>query len=227
MSLWAMSGAPLLVGADLTKLSDSTLATVTNAGVLAVDQDALGLQAVKVSETADGLQIWSKALSTPGERAVLLLNRTGEAASMTVNWGELGLAESSPASVKDVWAGKDLGAFNSSYSTTVPARDAVLVIVHGSEGKMNTYSAADGEKQSSGGVDVLPGRPVRFMQIARKLKLPVFKLPTPTRTKSPRFAELRVNGRIATRVAFPSTRSASMVGTIWIEALAGPGGGDE
>src|SRR5579863_7432912 len=45
MSLWAISGAPLLVGADLAKLTPETLAMLTNKAVLAVDQDALGLQA--------------------------------------------------------------------------------------------------------------------------------------------------------------------------------------
>ena len=71
MSLWAISGAPLLLGADLTTLSDAALATVTNPEVLAVDQDPLGLQGVKVSSHGDGLEVWSKALSTSGERAVL------------------------------------------------------------------------------------------------------------------------------------------------------------
>jgi hypothetical protein len=219
MSLWAMSGAPLLVGADLTRLSDTTLATLTNSDVLAVDQDTLGLQAVKVSETGDGLQVWSKALSTAGERAVLLLNRTGEAASMTVNWSELGLAESSPASVKDIWAGKDLGAFNSSYSTTVPALDAVMVIVHGSEGKMNAYTATGDGKQSSGGVIVLRGRPVSFTRVASRDKLARIRIAYTNPDQAPRFAELRVNSRIATRIAFPSTGSAGIVGAIWIEAL--------
>src|SRR6266567_4595912 len=80
-SLWAMSGAPLLVGADLTKLSPETLATLTNPAVLAIDQDALGLQAVKVSEPEKGLQVWAKPLSANGTRAVLLLNRTGTSAN--------------------------------------------------------------------------------------------------------------------------------------------------
>jgi hypothetical protein len=219
MSLWAMSGAPLLAGADLTKLSDTTLATLTNSDVLAVDQDALGLQAVMVSETGDGLQVWSKALATAGERAVLLLNRTGEAASMTVNWSDLGLAESSPASVKDIWAGKDLGAFNSSYSTTVPALDAMMVIVRGSEGKMNTYTAAGNGKQSSGAAAVLRSRPVSFARVTSRDKVARVQIAYTNPDKAPRVAELRVNGRIATRIAFPSTGSANIVGSIWIEAL--------
>ena len=63
MSLWAISGAPLLVGADLAKLSPETLAMLTNKAVLAVDQDALGLQAVKVAEPDKGVQVWSKPLA--------------------------------------------------------------------------------------------------------------------------------------------------------------------
>ena len=67
MSLWAISAAPLLVGADLTTMSDSTRATLTNPDVLAVDQDSLGLQGVKVASSGNGLEVWSKALATPGE----------------------------------------------------------------------------------------------------------------------------------------------------------------
>jgi len=44
--------------------------------VLAIDQDALGLQAVKVAEAGKGLEVWAKPLAKAGERAVLLLNRT-------------------------------------------------------------------------------------------------------------------------------------------------------
>jgi hypothetical protein len=208
ISLWAISGAPLLVGADLAKLSDATLATLTNPAVIAVDQDALGLQAVKVSESGNGLEVWSKALSTAGERAVLLLNRTGEAASMAVNWSELGLADSSPASVKDVWAGKDLGAFNSSYSATVPALDAVMVIVRGSEGKFTTYAASGATTQ-----------PLSFTHVASRAQVARIQIAYTNPDKMTRFAELRVNGRIATRIAFPSTGSGNVPGAIWIESL--------
>ena len=77
--------------------------------MLAIDQDSLGLQGVKVASYGDGLEVWSKALATPGERAVLLLNRTGDPASIKVNWSDLGLADSSPATVKDVWVGQGPG----------------------------------------------------------------------------------------------------------------------
>src|SRR5580698_9568519 len=95
MSLWAISGGPLLVGADLARLSPADIATLTNPDVLRVDQDSLGLQSVKVASPAPGLEVWSKPLSTAGERAVLLLNRTASPAAIAVRWSELGLRDDS------------------------------------------------------------------------------------------------------------------------------------
>src|SRR5580698_9664541 len=139
MSLWAISGGPLLLGADLTKLTVADLTTLTNADVVRIDQDSLGLQSVKVAEAAPGLEVWAKPLSTSGERAVLLLNRTAAPAAIAVRWSELGLQDDSPATVREVWAGSDLGEFSKSYSATVAAQDAVLLLVLGSEGPMTAY----------------------------------------------------------------------------------------
>ena len=66
MSLWAISGAPLLVGADLAKLSPDELSLLTKSSVIAVDQDPAALQAVKVAEPMPGLQVWSKPLAEAG-----------------------------------------------------------------------------------------------------------------------------------------------------------------
>src|SRR5208282_4772221 len=63
MGLWATSGAPLIVGADLTTLGEATRATLTNPDVLAIDQDPLGLQAVRVHPDSSDFQVWSKRLS--------------------------------------------------------------------------------------------------------------------------------------------------------------------
>ena len=42
-ALWALLKAPLMVGADLRKLSREALAMLTNPEVIAVNQDALGV----------------------------------------------------------------------------------------------------------------------------------------------------------------------------------------
>lgn len=212
MSLWAISGAPLLVGADLTTLSAGALATLTNPEVIAVDQDSLGLQGVKVASYGYGLEVWSKALSTPGARAVLLLNRTGDPASIVVHWSDLGLSDSSPAAVRDLWAHNNLGSFSSSYSVTVPSNDATLLIVHGSEGKPRTYAPA-----GSDGVRKDPE--IDFVHVASRTRVARVRILYTNADKAPRIAELRVNGQIPTRIAFPPTGSEKVTGAIWIEAL--------
>lgn len=47
-SLWSISKSPLLIGCDVTKMSNATLATLTNPEVIAVNQDPLGVQGKKV-----------------------------------------------------------------------------------------------------------------------------------------------------------------------------------
>jgi hypothetical protein len=220
MSLWAISGAPLLVGADLTQLSDATLATLTNPAVIGIDQDALGLQAVKVLDEVGGLEVWSKRLSKPGERAVLLLNRADEASSIvvspiTVSWKDLGLASSS-ATVRDLWAGKGLGGFDEHYTATVPRGDAVLLLVYGTEAKPARISPAALTKPTHEGSAAAEseqafsikastcGHPFAAIQIE-------YKNPD----ASPRIAELHVNEQVATRVAFPPTGTSE--GSVWIQ----------
>jgi len=48
-SLWAISKAPLLIGCDVTNMSETTLAILTNSEVIAVNQDRLGVQGKKVA----------------------------------------------------------------------------------------------------------------------------------------------------------------------------------
>jgi hypothetical protein len=132
LSLWAISGAPLLAGNNLATMSSDTRAALTNPEVIAVDQDSRGRQGTKVAEDQSGLQVYSKTLSGSGRRAVVLLNRTGSPATITARWSDLGLT--GPASVRNLWTATDLGSFNGSYAASVPAGQAVLLTVTGTDG---------------------------------------------------------------------------------------------
>jgi hypothetical protein len=68
--------------------------------VIAIDQDPLAKQGTKVSDSG-GLQVYSKVLSGTGRWAVLLLNRSAAAATITVRFTDLGLGTT--VSVRDVW----------------------------------------------------------------------------------------------------------------------------
>ena len=41
-SFWALLKAPLLIGCDVTNMSDSTLSILGNEEIIAIDQDPLG-----------------------------------------------------------------------------------------------------------------------------------------------------------------------------------------
>ena len=83
-SMWAIMAAPLISGNDLTTMSSATVAILTAPEVLAVDQDALGVQGTRVVDNGD-LEVWAKTLSGTNTKAVALLNRSGSTASITVN----------------------------------------------------------------------------------------------------------------------------------------------
>lgn len=236
MSLWAISGAPLLVGADLTKLSETTASTLTNPDVLAIDQDSLGLQAIKVNENGTGLQVWSKLLEGPGSRAVLLLNRRSTSAEMSASWNELGLDPSNQASVKDVWAGKELGSF-SVYSATVPAGDAMLLLVRGTDAKATNYAASSPANILSGGATAelcgtcasgrsvaLGGEKTLTFKIA-PFQGPIFaQIHYINRSGTPLTAQLRVGDNISTNVLFPPAGAVDQVGSITVEVEPGYAG---
>jgi len=223
MSLWAISGGPLLIGADLTKLSAADLSTLTNPDALQIDQDTLGLQSVKTAEIATGLEVWSKPLSTPGARAVLLLNRTSAPAAIPVRWIDLALRDG-PASVRDIWAGKDLGQFPASYSATVPPADAVLLLVHGSETAATTYLPESKQAESKPSESKL-GSEFVFPSVVSRYPVARVQISYANPGTTPRFAELRVNGQVATRIAFPPTGGESNFRTISIQAVMDGSGG--
>lgn len=150
MSLWAISGAPLIVGPDLMKLSKADLAILTNPEVVAVDQDVLGLRCVKVAEPSAGLQAWAKPLAGTGRRAVVLLNRISTPASISVQWSKTGLQVSSKASVHNLWDRRDVGRYTESYTADVPADDAVMLTINGAAEQAQRYQAVSSANRFAG-----------------------------------------------------------------------------
>ena len=125
--IWAMLAAPLIAGNDIRSMSTTTKAIMTNPDVIAVNQDPLGKQATVVATPGTNLEVWSKQLSGTNTRAVALFNRSGSAASMTVQWTTIGLAAGA-ATVRDLWNQTDLGSFTNSYTATaIPMHGIVML----------------------------------------------------------------------------------------------------
>ncbi len=125
MSLWCLLAAPLLAGNDLSKMTPETLAILTNPEVVAVDQDSRGVQGHRVWEEGP-YEIWTKPLAD-GSTAVGLFNRGEDAEDIKLDFSAIGAPSS--ASVRDLWARKDLGSFTGSFTAKVPRHGVALVKV--------------------------------------------------------------------------------------------------
>jgi alpha-galactosidase len=111
------------LGCDLTQLDAFTLNLLTNDEVLDVNQDPLGKQARRVTQT-DNLEVWAKEMED-GSLAVGLFNRGEVESKVAANWSELQL--NGKQIVRDLWRQKDLGEFENQFSATVPRHGVVLV----------------------------------------------------------------------------------------------------
>jgi alpha-galactosidase len=124
-SLWCILAAPLMAGNDIRNMSPEIASILTNKEVIAVDQDTKGLQGRRVKRDGD-LDVWAKQLSD-GSRAVALLNRGTAENQISVSWTDIGYPDSLAASVRDLWAKKDLGNRTGGFSAAVPSHGVVLV----------------------------------------------------------------------------------------------------
>jgi len=127
--MWCIMAAPLITGNDLSTMSATTKAILTNKEVIAVDQDPLGKQGRVVAGNGTNQEVWSKELSGTNVRAVALFNRGSSSASITVRWSQLGLPAGG-ATVRDLWAAKDLGSFTDACTANnVASHDVVMLKV--------------------------------------------------------------------------------------------------
>lgn len=130
-SLWAILSAPLIAGNDLVGMTDETREILTNAEVIAIDQDPLGLQGVEVLHQGD-LWVWAKPLNQEGARAVVLFNAGEAEQEIRVPFEAIGL-RAGCASVRDLWQHQDLGFFEDEYASLVPAHGEVTLRIRGTE----------------------------------------------------------------------------------------------
>jgi alpha-galactosidase len=143
-SLWALLNAPLILGNDLTSMSAFTKATISNAGVIAVDQDWGGSQGRRVRDLGD-IETWAKPMSD-GSVAVVLFNRTGAAATLSTSAAEIGIGGSSSYALKDLWSGAT-STSSGGISASVPSHGAAMFRV--ARAGTNTAALSAGTYQIS------------------------------------------------------------------------------
>lgn len=83
-SLWAIMASPLITGNDLRSMSDTTKKILTNKDMITINQDKLGIQAMKWLDEGD-IEVFVKPLEK-GRYAMLFLNRADIAKTYQLNW---------------------------------------------------------------------------------------------------------------------------------------------
>ena len=116
--------APLLIGCDVVNMSDDTLRILTNSEVIAVNQDPKGVSGHRVMQ--DGhREVWAGPLYN-GSIAVVLFNTGDTSTSITAEWKDIFLQQNQSATVRDLWAHKDMGSMSGSVTATVASHGVVM-----------------------------------------------------------------------------------------------------
>ncbi|WP_392674910.1 glycoside hydrolase family 27 protein [Streptomyces sp. LN785] len=126
--MWAEMGSPLVIGSDPRTLPRRMTDTLRNPEIIAVDQDPLAIQGVRIATDATG-DVYSKVLQGSGRRAVVLLNRSDHAAERTVTFADAGLT--GKVGVRDLRGRTSRGTHTGSYTVEVPAHGTAFLTLTG------------------------------------------------------------------------------------------------
>ncbi|HEX6681456.1 MAG TPA: alpha-galactosidase [Candidatus Limnocylindrales bacterium] len=119
MTLWAITRSPMMWGGNLTENRAAELALMTNAAVLAVDQNSANNRQL----TGGTFQVWAADVPGSSDRYVAMFNRSGATANVSLSLSTLGIGS---ATVTDLWTGTSLGTVNGTLTRSLPAHGAGL-----------------------------------------------------------------------------------------------------
>ncbi len=123
VSAFALMGAPLILGNNLSRMGAFTRNLLTNSEVIAVDQDPLGVAGRPVFRHG-GRQVWVKPLAD-GSMALGLFNLGSRPARVTVSWRRLHVHGARV--VRDLWRQKNIGIAASRVTARVGPHGVVLL----------------------------------------------------------------------------------------------------
>ncbi len=121
MTLWSIFRSPLMFGGNLPDNDAFTLSLLTNKNVLDVLKYSRNNK--PLLNDADKA-IWTADAPATGTRYVAVFNKTGNNTKITVDLNQTG--DSRSYTVTDLWTGKVLGKFSSTFSPDINAHGAGL-----------------------------------------------------------------------------------------------------
>ena len=137
-TLWCMMASPLILGNDIRNMNAETKAILTNADLIAINQDMLGVQGLRLT-FGDGLEYWFKPLEN-GDWAMTIFNPTCKPIMCLLNWQNFSFTDlevsgcstnfnQTTYKVKNLWSGRMEGKTSMKNKVdrrlTVPAQDVI------------------------------------------------------------------------------------------------------
>jgi len=140
-SMWCMLHSPLLLGNDLTNMSEETIEIITNKDIIELNQSPFVYQARRLVDYGES-EIWAKPLvsTMSGKVAVALLNRSENNETITFNLKSVGLDASKKYTIKDLWT-KDTFPLSTQQNITreVVAHGIVVLEIKGESLPYNIF----------------------------------------------------------------------------------------
>lgn len=140
-TMWSVMHSPLLLGNDLTSMSDETMEIVTNQEIIALNQSDFVYQARRIADSGD-LEVWAKPLvsTISGQVAVVLLNRSKTAAAISFSPKTVGLDGEAGYTARELWLKKDYPSSRDTIiSFDVPSHGVVVLKLKGKSLPFNVF----------------------------------------------------------------------------------------
>jgi alpha-galactosidase len=121
MTLWSIARSPLILGADMTKLDEATLALLTNKEVLAVNQASEGNR--QLFEKGD-LIAWVADVPGLKDKYLAVFNTGDAPAPVPVELSSIGFT--SDVAVRDLWARRAQDDVRGTFAPVIPSHGSGL-----------------------------------------------------------------------------------------------------
>lgn len=170
MAIWSIMSSPLIIGCDLTQISEESLKLLKNKSLIAINQDELGKQAHVIQHNGEGYVLAKDLEKLRGnKRAIALYNPTDSAISIEISPREMGfeiIGKRDKLDIFDAINEKKLKAIKTNIKETLPPRSAKLYIIEG-KNRIKSETKYEAEWAYISNYDDIPR--------AEKLKYPTYK----------------------------------------------------
>ncbi len=134
-AMWAMLASPLIMGNDVRDMSEETKKTLTNKGVIAVNQDKLGIQGFRFSNE-NNIETWIKPLEN-GDWAVSFVNMSSERTTLSFDWSKYDMGDdvnnrridfkNETFKIMDLYGGNSLGNTSKVLTAEIGTHDVLII----------------------------------------------------------------------------------------------------